>query len=495
MLLPLLGSAAIGGLIGYGTNWLAIRMLFWPLEEKRLFGRKVPFTPGLIPKKRARLATALGDTVASHLVTPETLTSALAAPELQLQMAETMRTAWAAATADDLTVAQLLGENGAFSMVDQVADHVWASLQRALRRTGKVDGASQALDAISPALLGAFREQFARRGPDGLRQALVSLRDDQTWRAAFDGMLLRASSAWEQQSAPLGQFMPEDIRDELRQLILERAPDWLDRLREALETEASRNVIKGLLRQVLTGSPMLKLAAAFVDQDRLARALPALLEKEEIRSELSNLALSWLDRTWQMPVSSALVALFPDGVTAENVRTWSDRLIRGAMQFNFQRHQPGQAYSSDRSASADETGRLLQPLAPLLHEIWQETLADQGVQAALRTAFDQLLARLLATPVRSLLPQVSAERFSVWSVQLCRWLTNLAERHGQSVLVALRLPQVVEEQVNRMNIVEVEEILLRVMREQLRAITNLGFLLGAAVGLILPSFNAWLASL
>ncbi len=495
MLLPLLGSAAVGGLIGYGTNWLAIRMLFWPLEEKRLFGRRVPFTPGLIPKKRARLATALGDTVASHLVTPETLTAALTAPELQTQLAVTMRKAWATAIRDDLSVAQLLEENGMSSIFDRVAEQVWVSLQRGVQKPGKATWASQALDAVGPALFTAFREQLVSTGPDRLRQVLGSLQDDRAWKDALAGLLIRVSSAWQQQAAPLGQFMPSDLQDGLRQLVLERSPDWLDRLQEALQTEASVDVIKGLLRQVLAGSPMLKLAAAFVDQDRLARALPALLDKEEIRSELSALALSLLDRAWQLPVNSAFAVIFPEGVTSENVRTWSDRLISSMMQIGIKGQQMGQACSSDRQTSATEMGRLLQPLVPLLRGIWQEVLTDPGVQTSLRAAFDRLLARMLATPVHSLLPQVSEERFSVWSAQACRWLTNLAERHGQSVLLALRLPQVVEDQVNRMDIVEVEEILLRVMREQLRAITNLGFLLGAAVGLILPSFNAWLASL
>lgn len=52
---------AMGGLIGYVTNDIAVRMLFRPHAAKRLFGRRLPFTPGLIPKERARLANAIGD--------------------------------------------------------------------------------------------------------------------------------------------------------------------------------------------------------------------------------------------------------------------------------------------------------------------------------------------------------------------------------------------------------------------------------------------------
>ena len=58
----------VGSAIGYLTNWLAIRMLFRPLEEKRIFGFKIPFTPGLIPKERRRIASNIGEAVGKHLL-------------------------------------------------------------------------------------------------------------------------------------------------------------------------------------------------------------------------------------------------------------------------------------------------------------------------------------------------------------------------------------------------------------------------------------------
>ncbi|HEY4543833.1 MAG TPA: DUF445 family protein, partial [Tissierellaceae bacterium] len=63
--------AIIGSIIGYFTNWIAIRMLFRPYTEKRIFGFKIPFTPGLIPKERYRVARSVGDTVGNYLLTKE----------------------------------------------------------------------------------------------------------------------------------------------------------------------------------------------------------------------------------------------------------------------------------------------------------------------------------------------------------------------------------------------------------------------------------------
>lgn len=64
--------AIIGALIGGLTNHLAIKMLFRPHEAKYIGNWRVPFTPGLIPKRRDELAKQLGRTVVEHLLTPET---------------------------------------------------------------------------------------------------------------------------------------------------------------------------------------------------------------------------------------------------------------------------------------------------------------------------------------------------------------------------------------------------------------------------------------
>ncbi|MCR8849589.1 DUF445 family protein [Rossellomorea sp. SC111] len=63
----------VGALIGGVTNSLAIKMLFRPYRAYYIGKFKVPFTPGLIPKRREELAEQLGKMVVDHLITPESL--------------------------------------------------------------------------------------------------------------------------------------------------------------------------------------------------------------------------------------------------------------------------------------------------------------------------------------------------------------------------------------------------------------------------------------
>ena len=73
----------IGAVIGYFTNLIAVKMLFFPHEEKRLFGHRVPFTPGAIPKGKARLAKAAGKIVQNDLFTNEDISGRLLTEEVE----------------------------------------------------------------------------------------------------------------------------------------------------------------------------------------------------------------------------------------------------------------------------------------------------------------------------------------------------------------------------------------------------------------------------
>jgi uncharacterized membrane protein YheB (UPF0754 family) len=63
----------VGGIIGYFTNDIAIKMLFRPYRAIYIGGRKIPFTPGLIPRNQERLAKNVSDTIMGSLLTPQEL--------------------------------------------------------------------------------------------------------------------------------------------------------------------------------------------------------------------------------------------------------------------------------------------------------------------------------------------------------------------------------------------------------------------------------------
>lgn len=72
----------LGGIIGYITNDIAIRMLFRPHKAKYLFGIKIPFTPGIIPKEKGRIASAIGGAISENLMSKDVLEKNLLSDEM-----------------------------------------------------------------------------------------------------------------------------------------------------------------------------------------------------------------------------------------------------------------------------------------------------------------------------------------------------------------------------------------------------------------------------
>lgn len=63
----------LGSVIGYITNDIAIRMLFRPHKAKYIMGLHVPFTPGIIPKEKGRIADAIGGVISENLMNKDVL--------------------------------------------------------------------------------------------------------------------------------------------------------------------------------------------------------------------------------------------------------------------------------------------------------------------------------------------------------------------------------------------------------------------------------------
>lgn len=73
----------IGAMIGWITNYIAIKMLFRPYKEMNFLFFKIQ---GLIPKRRSEIAISIADTVQKELISLKDITSSLNADELEEKM-------------------------------------------------------------------------------------------------------------------------------------------------------------------------------------------------------------------------------------------------------------------------------------------------------------------------------------------------------------------------------------------------------------------------
>ena len=77
----LLMRPLIGAGIGYVTNYIAVKMLFRPIKPIMIGNVKLPFTPGVIPKNKERIAVSIGEAISNHLLTEDEISKQLLSEE------------------------------------------------------------------------------------------------------------------------------------------------------------------------------------------------------------------------------------------------------------------------------------------------------------------------------------------------------------------------------------------------------------------------------
>lgn len=88
MNLQVIAGPLVGSVIGYCTNYVAVKMLFRPLKPVYIGKHKLPFTPGIIPAGKERLAKAVGSAVGGTLLTGESIKEVLLSENIIYKLKE-----------------------------------------------------------------------------------------------------------------------------------------------------------------------------------------------------------------------------------------------------------------------------------------------------------------------------------------------------------------------------------------------------------------------
>jgi len=236
-------NVCVAAFVGALTNHFAIKMLFHPRRALYLLGRRLPFTPGLIPKRKDEIAAALGDVVAKYLVTADGLREWLRGGAMQEAAAAKIR-GWLLARAEEgLTAERLI-----LKFTDRAS---WE----------------------------AMRARWAEQGTGLIERWIERQWEDGGWKAK-----------------PLAELVP-GWSDETAAGWADRMTDWLTAsLREELLSvrgrRTLRNMIDGLLDR--TGGWLGVLAGIFVDEDKAAAKLTEVLAEQLEGGELREMVRTFI---------------------------------------------------------------------------------------------------------------------------------------------------------------------------------------------------------
>lgn len=221
-------SLLISAVIGYCTNYIAVKMLFRPRTEKHIFGKRIPFTPGIIPKNKPRLARALGAAVGEQLLTGDDLRTAFASEKTAGAAADKLTEALFSEKPLGESVKGILGEENAQTARDRAQSMI---VEKACEKIREADISGlivrEGSAAVKEKVAGSMLAMFVN---DDLIASLAS-----PLAAKIEGYL--ANSAPEAISKAVGEEIDR---------VSERSPAQL--LTDAgVNREAVRNAAVGLI--------------------------------------------------------------------------------------------------------------------------------------------------------------------------------------------------------------------------------------------------------
>lgn len=120
----------LGGVIGYITNDIAIRMLFRPHTAKYVFGIHIPFTPGIIPKEKGRIAEAVGGVISENLMNKEVLEKYLLSEDMIEKVRSAVEVFITTQQRNNETVVQFLGHYLSKEEIDTIAQNINRSITK-----------------------------------------------------------------------------------------------------------------------------------------------------------------------------------------------------------------------------------------------------------------------------------------------------------------------------------------------------------------------------
>ncbi|MBC7822729.1 MAG: DUF445 domain-containing protein [Candidatus Parcubacteria bacterium] len=362
----------VGGIIGYFTNDVAIKMLFRPYRALYLGKQRIPFTPGLIPRNQERLARRISDTIMGSLLTPDEL------QKLARRLLQTERVQSALLWLLKLALEQLESDKEqktAKIVANILRDLFGQSLPRLLKVLARrEDFLEEQLNQIFDQVILEFQLSNDQSGkladwvtqavapPDRIRQVLIDFLTDRNIQVIDEGFREKTSGTYWVVANLFGvrnslvrlRAFCLDEREACNKVLAElvfslgvktRLREWLQNLSlQDLPVSTVRQLRKTMresVRQYLQdrGADVLQGLSKSVDWENVASVVLARLQTSEavtgslevISQELALILERYLERDLENIVAQAIPILNIDQVIVDRVQATSPADLENAI--------------------------------------------------------------------------------------------------------------------------------------------------------------------
>lgn len=486
-------GALIGAVIGYITNWLAIKMLFRPREAKYIFGMKLPFTPGLIPKEKSRIANKVGETVGTHLLNSDSLSKALKDDKIKAKFNEVAKEKINQVINSNSTLEEslknTLGENYYAlkgNMIDNIAKTILESIQE---EEFKNKVKFYIVDSIKERLNKEPEKIIDFINSNKFREVIINTLEEEKTRDIIGKALLKEVKTLGKEDLTIEEVIPENIKPYIEEYVKSQKDTLVDIIKNLLRDDEISHKIKSAINDNIPS-----IVSMFLSGDVIYGKLVSLVDKslseEENKEYICDAALAFVHESMKKKVSDVIntvgeekLEVISDALgdkiskklnTEENIDSIISKLNCKISSFNSYEEIIKVLFN-------DYENILIDNIDSMISQIVNNNQLSGGISKIIEKVFDKFLQNSLNYICYN---KQNLEN-SIMSI-LDNLYNDFVENKSAKVLEIVDISSIVEEQINAFEVDYAEEIIIGIANKELKAITWLGALLGGILGILSP---------
>ncbi|EOU1992712.1 DUF445 family protein [Clostridium perfringens] len=486
-------GALIGAVIGYITNWLAIKMLFRPREAKYIFGMKLPFTPGLIPKEKSRIANKVGETVGTHLLNSDSLSKALKDDKIKAKFNEVAKEKINQIINSNSTLENslknTLGENYYAlkeNMINNIAKTILESIQE---EEFKNKVKFYIVDSIKERLNKEPEKIIDFINSNKFREVIINTLEEEKTRDIIGKALLKEVKTLGKEDLTIEEVIPENIKPYIEEYVKSQKDTLVDIIKNLLRDDEVSHKIKSAINDNIPS-----IVSMFLSGDVIYGKLVSLVDKslseEENKEYICDAALAFVHESMKKKVSDVInnvgeekLEVISDALgdkiskklnTEENIDSIISKLNCKISSFNSYEEIIKVLFN-------DYENILIDNIDSMISQVVNNNQLSGEISKIIEKVFDKFLQNSL----NDICYNKQNLENSIMSI-LDNLYNDFVENKSAKVLEIVDISSIVEEQINAFEVDYAEEIIIGIANKELKAITWLGALLGGILGILSP---------
>ncbi len=486
-------GALIGAVIGYITNWLAIKMLFRPREAKYIFGMKLPFTPGLIPKEKSRIANKVGETVGTHLLNSDSLSKALKDDKIKAKFNEVAKEKInqvinSNSTLED-SLKNTLGENY-YALKENMINNIAKTILESVKEEEfKNKVKFYIVDSIKEGLNKNPEKIIDFINSNKFREVIINTLEEEKTRDIIGKALLKEVKTLGKEDLTIEEVIPENIKPYIEEYVKSQKDTLVDIIKNLLRDDEVSYKIKSAINDNIPS-----IVSMFLSGDVIYGKLVSLVDKslneEENKEYICDAALAFVHESMKKKVSDVIntvgeekLEVISDALgdkiskklnTEENI----DSIIR---KLNCKISSFSSYEEIIKVLFNDYENILIDNIDSMISQIVNNNQLYGEISKIIEKVFDKFLQNSL----NDICYNKQNLENSIMSI-LDNLYNDFVKNKSAKVLEIVDISSIVEEQINAFEVDYAEEIIIGIANKELKAITWLGALLGGILGILSP---------